>query len=57
MKTTAGDGSTEVKSLPFSDSWASYYGPLPFGAYREFTCRIGLADVYDPGEGGGVFTQ
>jgi hypothetical protein len=56
MKTTAGDGSTEMKSLPFSDNWASFYGPLPFGAYREFTCRIGLADVYDPGDGG-VFTQ
>ncbi|HEX8904926.1 MAG TPA: trypsin-like serine protease [Longimicrobiaceae bacterium] len=52
MKTMHGDGSTEVKSLPFSPTWASFYGPLPFGDFREFTCRIGLGVAADPGEGG-----
>jgi hypothetical protein len=56
MKTTLANGATDVKSLPFSAQWASFYGLLPAGAQREFTCRIGLADVYDPGDDG-VFTQ
>src|SRR6266498_945647 len=38
MKTTLADGSIDVISLPLdSSSAASYYGPLPFGDYREFT--------------------
>lgn len=40
MKTTAENGTTDVRALPFSANWASYYGRLPHGAYREFTCRV-----------------
>lgn len=52
MKTTAEDGTVTVQELPFSGGWASYYGLRPHGAYREFNCRIGLENVYDPGDGG-----
>lgn len=52
MKTTAEDGTTDVRALPFSANWASYHGLLPHGAYREFTCRIQPANYYDIGDGG-----
>jgi hypothetical protein len=56
MKTTAADGTTNVQSLPFSSTWASYYGILPFGAYREFTCQVGLADA-TVADDSGIFRQ
>jgi hypothetical protein len=56
MKTTFANGTTEVKSLPFFDRWASFFGPFPSGVRREFTCRTGLSDVFDPGDDG-VLTQ
>ncbi len=53
MKTITAAGITTVQSLPFTARSASYYGRLPAGDYREFNCRIGLANVADP-LGGGV---
>jgi hypothetical protein len=47
MRTMQGDGSVHETSLPFSNTWASFYGFFPFGAYREFTCRVGLTDAVD----------
>ena len=41
MRTTMSNGSSEVTALPFSKSVASFYGVLPAGATREFTCKIG----------------
>ncbi len=41
MRTTIGNGPPEVKALPFSNTVASFYGVLPPGATREFTCQIG----------------
>ena len=45
MKTTLGDGSVDVKALPSDPDGGetTYYGDLPYGAYREFICRIGMA--------------
>jgi Trypsin len=45
MTTTSADGTRRLTSLPFSATWASYYGVLPFGDYREFTCSIGAGNV------------
>ncbi len=41
MRTTMANGASEVTTLPFSKSVASFYGVLPAGATREFTCKIG----------------
>lgn len=41
MKTTYANGTTTTTSLPFSGSWASYYGLNPEGVTREFTCAVG----------------
>ncbi len=41
MRTTMPNGMSEVRALPFSKSVASFYGVLPAGATREFTCKIG----------------
>ncbi len=41
MRTTLSNGVSEVKALPFSKSVASFYGVLPPGTTREFTCKIG----------------
>ena len=57
MKTTNEIGEVTVQSLPFTSTWASFFGVKPHGAFREFTCRVSPADVYDPGENGGVFSQ
>jgi hypothetical protein len=55
MKTTTADGAIEVKSLPFlPDHMATFSELLPSGTLREFTCQIGLENVFDPG--GGVIT-
>jgi len=56
MKTTSEIGAVDVQHLPFSNNWASYFGPLPHGAYREFTCHVGRVDVFDL-EDGNVFKQ
>jgi hypothetical protein len=50
MKTTSEDGTVQTQSLPFSNNWASFYGLRPHGSYREFTCRVGLADINDLGD-------
>jgi hypothetical protein len=47
MKTTCAPYGTSVESLPFTDNWASFFGPAavspdPIGiCIREFTCEIG----------------
>lgn len=40
MRTTIGN-SSQVQPLPFASNLAQFAGPLPAGASREFTCRIG----------------
>ena len=57
MKTTNEIGEVTVQPLPFTSTWASFFGVKPHGAFREFTCRVSPADVYDPGENGGVFSR
>jgi trypsin len=39
MRTTL-DGVSQVQSLPISPTAASFFGPLPPGASREFTCQV-----------------
>lgn len=41
MRTTMPNGTSDVKALPFSKTVASFYGVLPAGVTREFTCKIG----------------
>jgi hypothetical protein len=41
MRTTMAGGAPEVKTFPASGTTASFFGPLPAGASREFTCQIG----------------
>lgn len=43
VRTTIAGGPTDVKTIPPSSSGktASFFGPLPAGASREFTCQIG----------------
>ncbi len=53
MRTTYANGTVSVQSLPFGSSFASYYGVLPAGVVREFTCEINSTIVVNPG--GGVF--
>jgi len=55
MKTFIPDGSTSVRSLPFLPGWATYFGELPYGYHREFTCTMGSVNVTDTEDG--VFTQ
>lgn len=57
MKTTNEIGEVTTESLPFTNTWASFYGPKPHGAFREFTCRVSLADVDHPGDIGGVLSR
>jgi hypothetical protein len=51
MKTTCAPYGTSVKSLPFTESSASFFGPVavspdPVGiCTREFTCSLGLRNV------------
>ena len=40
MRTTA-NGASQVQSIPPSGSTASFFGLLPAGTSREFTCQIG----------------
>jgi hypothetical protein len=43
MRTTMANGTSEVRSIPpaSSGNTASFFGLLPAGASREFTCQIG----------------
>jgi hypothetical protein len=43
MRTTLTNGTSQVTQLPFVSNLAQFAGPLPAGASREFTCRIGTA--------------
>ena len=57
MRTTNEIGQVTVQSLPFTNTWASFTGLKPHGAVREFTCRISLGAISDPGEVGGVVSR
>ncbi len=58
MKTECPPFAASVVSLPFTPTWASYFGPAPVHpdpvgvCRREFTCRVGLANVYNPADDG-----
>jgi hypothetical protein len=60
MKTECAPHAATVQSLPFTPTWASFYGvaPIhpdsPFGiCRREFTCQVNrVSEVADPGNGG-----
>ena len=53
MKTTTSNGLTTTTKLPISSStFASYYGFMPAGVTREFTCTIGLGSLIANGGGG-----
>lgn len=57
MRTISPSGASSIQSLPFSSTWASYYGPMAAGVVREFTCQIGLPISLPPGPiGGGVLS-
>jgi hypothetical protein len=43
MRTIQANGASNVQTLPFSKSVASFYGVLPAGVTREFTCQIGTS--------------
>jgi hypothetical protein len=43
MRTTQANGASQVQNLPFSKSVASFYGVLPPGITREFTCQVGTS--------------
>jgi hypothetical protein len=45
MKTTHGNGTVSLTNLPHGDKFVAYYGTLPFGDYREFTCSVGSDDL------------
>jgi Trypsin len=55
MKTTCAPYGTSVESLPFTDNWASFFGPAavspdPIGiCTREFTCNLGQKSVASVG--------
>lgn len=41
VRTTMSNGASQVQTLPPSGNAASFFGLLPAGASREFTCQIG----------------
>jgi hypothetical protein len=41
MRTTMANGASEVRTLPPSGNTASFFGLLPPGVSREFTCQVG----------------
>jgi hypothetical protein len=57
MKTECPPFPASVASLLFTPTWASYYGPAPVHpnplgvCQREFTCRVGFANLNDPADG------
>lgn len=62
MKTECPPFVTSVVPLPFTSTWASFYGsapvhPNPLGVcLREFVCRVASSQFLDPSDGG-VFEQ
>ena len=58
MRTECPPHGATVQSLPFSPTWASFFGPMPTSpdpvviCFREFTCQIGLGEAYEPGNDG-----
>jgi hypothetical protein len=40
MRTTTSNGTSQVQSLPISGNLASFFGLLPAGTSREFTCQV-----------------
>jgi hypothetical protein len=56
MRTTIAGGGTDVKTIPPSSSGktVSFFGPLPAGASREFTCQIGSPLVSGAVTGGNM---
>lgn len=43
MRTTMANGTSDVRALPFTSTNASFFGPMPASATREFTCQIGAS--------------
>lgn len=43
MRTTMANGVSQVQTIPASGNTATFFGLLPAGASREFTCQIGTA--------------
>ena len=41
MRTTLSNGTSSVQTIPASNNFASFFGLLPAGTAREFTCQIG----------------
>jgi len=41
MRTTMANGASEMRTLPASGTTASFFGLLPAGASRTFTCQLG----------------
>ena len=41
VRTTQANGSSQVQTIPPSGNTASFFGLLPAGVSREFTCQIG----------------
>jgi hypothetical protein len=41
MRTTLSNGTSSVQTIPASNNFASFFGLLPGGTSREFTCQIG----------------
>jgi len=62
MRTVCAPHSDITENLPFTATWASYYGlmprsPDPVGiCTREFSCQVSMGDVYDP-VNDGVFSS
>jgi hypothetical protein len=48
MKTTWANGTVTTQALPFSANWASWYGTVPAGATREFTCSVNSPIIINP---------
>ena len=59
MKTTYANGTSTVESFAPSTNgrFASYFGVLPAGAIREFSCDLTWNIIVDPGRIGGVLTR
>jgi hypothetical protein len=43
MRTTMANGASQVQTIPASGNTANFFGLLPAGTTREFTCQIGTA--------------
>jgi hypothetical protein len=56
VRTTTSGSAPQVQTIPATGNTASFFGSLPAGASREFTCQIGTALTSGTigGAGGGV---